>query len=92
VLSPCREASCRAPKIGDVLIGVGESVVRVIALVPRLFDLLYFIAEVGRQKRHPSLDIQYRGAVWTRVQPCSVSEPPGGEQDSMKEPYSWGVK
>jgi hypothetical protein len=51
-----------------------------IALVLRLFDLLYFIAEVGRQKRHPSLEVQYQGAVWTYVQPCSVSEPPGASR------------
>jgi hypothetical protein len=63
-----------------------------IALVLRLSDLLCFIAEVGRQKRHPSLQVLHQGAVWTRVQPCSVSEPPGGEQGSMKEAYSWGVK
>jgi hypothetical protein len=51
-----------------------------IALVLRLFDLLYFIAEVGRQKRHPSLEVLHQGAVWTRVQPCSVSEPPGASR------------
>ena len=68
------------PEFGDVLIGVGESLVRMIALVLRLSDLLYFIAEVGRQKRHPSLEVLYQGAAWTHVQPCSVSEPPGASR------------
>ena len=50
------------PLFGEVLIGVGESFVRMIALVLRLFDLLYFIAEVGRRERHPSLEVLHKGA------------------------------
>jgi hypothetical protein len=49
-LSPCREASYIAPVLGDVVISVGESFVRMIALVLLLFDLLYCIAEVGRRE------------------------------------------
>ena len=51
-MSPCREASCRARVLGDVLIGVGETFVRMIALALCLFDLVYLLAEVGRQEGH----------------------------------------
>ncbi len=62
MLPPCREASCKAPEFGDVLSGVGESFVRMIALALRLFDLASLIAEVGRRERHPSLEVPDEGA------------------------------
>ncbi len=93
MLPPCREASCRAPEFGDVLIGVGESFVRMIALALRLFDLVYLIAEVGRQKRHPSLEVQYQGAAWTHAYcPAALLSSLGVTRGSMAEPYSCGLK
>ena len=47
--------------LGDVVISVGESFVRMIVLVLRLFDLVYCIAEVGRRE--------------LGVQPRSMTEP-----------------
>ena len=58
-----------APEFGDVLMGVGESFVRMIALVLRLSDLVSPIAEVGRRERHPSLEVRYQGAARTHA--CS---------------------
>ena len=49
--------------LGDVVISVGESFVRMIALALCLFELLCFIAEVGCRERHPSLEILRQGAV-----------------------------
>ncbi len=80
MLPPCQEASCKAPEFGDVLMGIGESFVRMIAHILLLFDLASLIAEVGRRERHPSLEVLYQGAVWTHVQPCSVCEPPGASR------------
>jgi len=51
-----------APEFGDVLIGVGESFVRMIALALRLFDLASLITEVGRRERHPRLEVPDEGA------------------------------
>ena len=63
MLSPCRQASYMALVLGDVVISVGESFVRMIALTLCLFELLCFIAEVGCRERHPSLEILRQGAV-----------------------------
>jgi len=51
-----------APEFGDVLMGVGESFVRMIALALRFFDLASLNAEVGRRERHPSLEVPDEGA------------------------------
>ena len=48
--------------LGDVVISVGESFVHMIALALCLFELLCFIAEVGRRQRHPSLEVLHQGA------------------------------
>ena len=62
MLSPCREASRRASVLGNALIGIGESFVRMIAMALCLFELAYLIAEVGRQERHSRPEVPHRRA------------------------------
>ena len=43
--------------LGNALIGIGESFVRMIAMALCLFELAYLIAEVGRQDRQSRLAV-----------------------------------
>ena len=48
--------------LGDVVMSVGESFVRMIALALCLFELLYFTAKVGCQDRQSRLEVLHSGA------------------------------
>ncbi len=48
--------------LGDALIGIGESFVRMTAVALCLFELAYLIVEVGRQERHSRPEVLHSGA------------------------------